>query len=183
MASEQRQVEPDSEEAGSQRDPRWQMGVSLGVLTLALILGLGARTISDFAGYGGVAPNFLPWVVAGLLGVCSLFLLKEAAQGGFREMGDADGAPRGHWAGFAWVSAGLLLNAWLITSLGFILSCALCYVLAIRGFRSAEDRLDLRPRIWLQDALVGMAISAPVFWGFTQLLAISLPGLSNTGWI
>ncbi|MBB4842059.1 putative tricarboxylic transport membrane protein [Paucibacter oligotrophus] len=170
-------------EPGSQREPRWQVGVSLAVLALALGLGAGARTISDFAGYGGVAPNFLPWVVAGLLGLCSLWLLKEALQGGFREMGDDDGAPRGHWLGFAWVSAGLLLNAWLITSLGFILSCALCYVLAIRGFRSAEGRQDLRPRIWLQDALVGMAISAPVFWGFTQLLAINLPGLSNTGWI
>jgi putative tricarboxylic transport membrane protein len=27
------------------------------------------------------------------------------------------------------------------------------------------------------------AISAPVFWMFTQFLAINLPGLTGTGWI
>ena len=37
--------------------------------------------------------------------------------------------------GFAWVSAGILVNAALITTLGFILSCALCFVLAVRGFK------------------------------------------------
>jgi putative tricarboxylic transport membrane protein len=33
------------------------------------------------------------------------------------------------------------------------------------------------------DAFTGLAISAPVFWMFTQFLAINLPGLTNTGWI
>ena len=37
------------------------------------------------------------------------------------------------------------LNAALITTIGFILSCALCFVLAVRGFKSAEGRLDLEP--------------------------------------
>ncbi|PZQ73744.1 MAG: tripartite tricarboxylate transporter TctB, partial [Variovorax paradoxus] len=31
--------------------------------------------------------------------------------------------------------------------------------------------------------LVGLAISAPVFWAFTKFLAINLPGLTATGWI
>ncbi|MEL4179930.1 tripartite tricarboxylate transporter TctB family protein [Roseateles sp. PN1] len=160
-----------------------QVAVAGGVLALALVLGWGALSISSDAGYGGVAPNFLPWLVAGLLTACAARLVWQACRGGFPDMGDADGAEHGHWAGFAWVSAGMLLNAFAITTLGFILSCTLCYVLAIRGFRSAEDRLDLSPRIWLLDALVGMAISAPVFWCFTQLLAISLPGLTTSGWI
>jgi putative tricarboxylic transport membrane protein len=42
----------------------------------------------------------------------------------------------------AWVSAGVLANAALITVAGFILSCTLCFVLAVRGFKSAEGRLD-----------------------------------------
>jgi putative tricarboxylic transport membrane protein len=31
--------------------------------------------------------------------------------------------------------------------------------------------------------LVGLAIAAPVFWMFTQFLAINLPGLTETGWL
>jgi putative tricarboxylic transport membrane protein len=44
---------------------------------------------------------------------------------------------RAYWAAFVWVSAGLLANAALITSIGFILSCTLCYVLAVQGLRRA----------------------------------------------
>ena len=71
----------------------------------------------------------------------------------------------------------------MITTIGFILSCALCFVLAVRGFKSAEGRLDLSLGAWIKDALIGMAISAPVYWMFTQALAINLPGLTNTGWL
>ena len=56
-------------------------------------------------------------------------------------------------------------------------------MLAVRGFKSAEDRLDLSPRAWLIDAAIGFAIAAPVYWMFTQLLAINLPGLTTTGWL
>jgi putative tricarboxylic transport membrane protein len=88
-----------------------------------------------------------------------------------------------HWPGFIWVSAGLLANAALINTLGFIFSCTLCFVLAVRGFRSAEGRLDLSLRALLVDVLIGIAISAPVYWMFTQALAINLPGLTSTGWL
>ncbi len=107
----------------------------------------------------------------------------EANSGGFRNMEEPSGAARGDWVGFAWVSVGLLANAALITTLGFILSCTLCFVLAVRGFKSAEGRLDLSPKAWLRDSAVGFAIAAPVFWMFTQLLAINLPGLTSTGWL
>ena len=80
-------------------------------------------------------------------------------------------------------SAGILATAALITTVGFILSCVLCFVLAVRGFKSAEDRLDLSPKAFVIDALIGFAIAAPVYWMFTKLLAISLPGLTDTGWI
>ncbi|MNL80417.1 Tripartite tricarboxylate transporter TctB family protein [compost metagenome] len=71
----------------------------------------------------------------------------------------------------------------LITTLGFILSCALCFVLAVRGFKSSEGKLDLGPKAWIKDLFIGVAVAAPVFWMFTQLLAINLPGLTNTGWL
>jgi putative tricarboxylic transport membrane protein len=157
--------------------------IGAGALLLAGLLAFGALGIPSEAGYAGVGPNFLPWVVAAALLCCGVLLLREARSGGYRALEEGSGAGRGHWPGFAWVSAGLLLNALLITTLGFILSCALCFVLAVRGLRSAEGRLDLSPRAWLRDAAIGIAIAAPVYWMFTQLLAISLPGLTGTGWL
>jgi len=157
--------------------------VAAGVLATGAMLAFGAIGIPSDAGYAGVGPNFLPWVVACGLLLCGGFLVWEAQSGGFRQMDEPEGAPHGHWPGFAWVSAGILANAALITTIGFILSCALCFVLAVRGFKAAEGRLDLGLRAWVVDALIGAAISAPVFWMFTQALAISLPGLTTTGWL
>jgi len=157
--------------------------VGAGTLALGVLLAAGATQISAEAGYGGVGPNFLPWVVGCMLVVCGAWLVWEARSGGFRAMGESAPDAAGHWPGFVWVSVGLLANAALITTIGFILSCTLCFVLAVRGFKSSEDRLDLSLRALIVDALIGMAISAPVYWMFTQLLAINLPGLTSTGWL
>jgi putative tricarboxylic transport membrane protein len=162
---------------------RRQVLVGAGTLVVGVAMMAGATQISSQAGYSGVGPNFLPWVVAVALVACGVLLLAQALRGGFRDLEPASGAEHGHWPGFAWVSAGLLANAALITTIGFILACALCFTLAVRGFKSAEGRLDLGPRAWVTDAAIGMAIAAPVYWMFTQALAINLPGLTATGWI
>ena len=163
--------------------PTTQTALGAGTFLLGLGLAAGATQISSDAGYAGVGPNFLPWVVGVALVVCGAALVWEARSGGFREMEDPTGAAHGHWPGFVWVSAGLLANAALLTTIGFILSCTLCFVLAVRGFKSAEDRLDWSPRTLAVDALIGFAISAPVYWMFSKLLAINLPGITTTGWL
>ena len=159
-----------------------QTVVATGVLLIGAAMAVGAITIPSAAGYGGVGPNFLPWLVSVALMICSAFMLWEARSGGFRAMDDSDGvAPC--WSGFAWVSAGLLANAALITTIGFIFSCTLCFVLAVQGLRGAEGKADLRATSLVKDSLIGIAISAPVFWMFTKFLAINLPGLTSTGWL
>lgn len=160
-----------------------QTVVGAGVLLVALALAAGAVSIPSAAGYGGVGPNFLPWLIAAVLGVCGVLLIVESRGGGFRELDPPSGANRGYWFGFAWVTAGLLANAALITTIGFILSCTLCYVLAVQGLRRAGGQDASRPRTLIVDAVTGIAISAPVFWTFTQFLAINLPGLTNSGWL
>jgi putative tricarboxylic transport membrane protein len=160
--------------------------VGVGILLIGLGLAFGAITIPSAAGYGGVGPNFLPWVVSIMLAVCGVFAIREALTGGFRAMEEGDGqsdAPGAYWPGFVWVSAGLLANAALITTIGFIFSCTLCFVLAVQGLRSAAGQSHTSPAGWIKDVLIGMAISAPVYWAFTQFLAINLPGLTNTGWL
>lgn len=158
--------------------------VGAGVLLTGLALAFGAIGISSEAGYGGVGPNFLPWLVSGALTLCGAWILWEARTGGFRELDAPSDAEHAYWPGFVWVSAGLLLNAALITTLGFILSCTLCYVLAVQGLRRAGGQPSAnQPRTWAIDLLTGALISGPVFWMFTKFLAINLPGLTTTGWI
>ncbi len=172
-----------SEEAAAKAAAVWpQTLVGAGVLLTGLGLAYGALDISSDAGYGGVGPNFLPWLTAIVLMICGVFILWEARSGGFRELDPPTGAERAFWPGFVWVSAGLLINAAVITSLGFILSCTLCYVMAVQGLRRATGQPSGAPRTWLVDIVTGLLISAPVFWTFTQFLAINLPGLTSTGW-
>jgi len=163
--------------------PRAEVALSVGVLAIGALLGVGAVGIPGEAGYGGVGPNFLPWVVAGFLIACGGFLLWEACSGGFRQPGEPDGAKVGNWAGFALVSAGLLSTAALLTTIGFVLSCGLCFALAVRGFKSSQGLPSGGVRGGLAALALGMVIAAPIYWTFTKLLAINLPGLTGTGWL
>ena len=175
---------PDSvppEDLASRRLGQTLMGgATLGV---AAVLAFGAVGISSDAGYAGVGPNFLPWVIAAAMAVCGVWLLWEARTGGFRHMEAPTGAPRGDFAALAWVSAGILANAALITTIGFVLSCALCYLLAVRGLRASEGKPAGDVSRTVRDAIAGMVIAAPVFWLFTKLLAVNLPGVTGTGWL
>ncbi len=159
-----------------------QTFVGIGVLLLALCLGVGALSIPSNAGYAGVGPNFLPWLVSVALLLCGLTMLYHARQGGFRHMEEATG-DQPYWPGFVWMSAGLLANAALITTIGFIFSCALCFVMASRGLRMAEGQTATGLKSWAKDLLIGLLIAAPVYWMFTQFLAINLPGLTQSGWL
>jgi len=166
------------------QSPTRQTLLGAAVAVIGLAIAWGATSISSEAGYAGVGPNFLPWVVALALVCCGVGLIRAARAGGFAEM-DALTTPAAgpHWRGFAWMSAGLLLNALLITHIGFILSCALCFACAARGLRGAEQQAVRGWSVTLRDALSGMALSAPVFWLFTHFLAISLPALTQSGWL
>ena len=157
------------------------MGASVALLGLAMAV--GALGIPMAAGYAGIGPNFLPWVVSLALIACGVFMVREARSGGFRNMEDAVGADQPYWPGFVWVSAGLLANAALITTIGFIFSCTLCFVLASRGLRNAAGQDTAGLSSWVQDAVTGLLIAAPVYWMFTQFLAINLPGLTSSGWL
>lgn len=169
--------------AASNDAVRVQTAVGAGVTLVGVALAAGALTIPSAAGYGGVGPNFLPWMVASVLVVCGVLMVREALTGGFRVLDAPSGATTGHWSSFVWVSAGLLANAALITTIGFILSCTLCYVLAVQGLRRANGQAAAQPAVIGADVVTGLLIAAPVFWAFTKFLAISLPGLTSTGWI
>jgi putative tricarboxylic transport membrane protein len=154
-----------------------------GTLLIGFVMAVGAMDIPSEAGYAGVGPNALPWLVAFALLVCGLWLIREALTGGFRAMEAPSGAAQADWLSAAWVLGAVLANAALITRLGFILSCTLCFVLAVRGLRRAEGRGFGGVRQLVLDTVTGMLIAAPVYWLFSKLLAVNLPGIVPGGWI
>lgn len=158
----------------------WEVLVSALLIGVGAVMAWGAAGMPSEAGYGGVGANFLPWVVSLALLACGAVLLWHACTGGFRGMEDVAGDESPDWMGFVWVSAGLLLNAALIERIGFVLGCTLAYLLAVQGLKRAFGKPH---NTWAADAASGLAIAAPVYWLFTKLLAINLPGLTGTGWI
>ena len=163
--------------------PAGQTLAGVAAQLVGAVMAYGATFISSEAGYAGVGPNALPWLVAVVLMVCGSWRVGEARTGGYREMDAPSGAERADLPAAAWVVAGVVANAALITTLGFILSCALCFALAVRGLRMAEGKPGGAPMRGLLDLVTGICISAPVFWLFTKLLAINLPGLTASGWL
>lgn len=163
--------------------PTAQTLVGALVALTGLGLAVGALKIPGEAGYGGVGPNFLPWVVSVVLLLCGILIVREALSGGFRDMEPPSGGDRAWWPGLVWVSAGLLANAALITTIGFVLACTLCFVLAVRGLRRAEGKGHGGARQLLIDVVTGLLIAAPVFWLFNKLLALNLPALTAGGWL
>ncbi len=158
--------------------------IGLAALGLGAGLAVGAATIPAQAGYAGVGPNFLPWVVAAVLGGCGVWLTVDARRpGGWRDMEAPSGAPQGDWAALGWVAAGIVANALLLTTIGFVLACTLCFMLAVRGLRGAEGKPHGGARGLALDFVTGFLIAGPAYWVFTKLLGINLPGLTSTGWI
>jgi putative tricarboxylic transport membrane protein len=164
--------------------------LSVVILLVGIAMVISARSISSDAGYGGVGANFLPTVVGCGLTVIGLLLLREVFTGGFQQLEQAPASESPYWVGFYWLSAGILINAFSITTIGFTLSCAICFMFAVQGLRRSflsdeqrQSQAAIVPKKNLIDLLIGMAISWPVYLMFTKLLAINLPSLLSTRWI
>jgi putative tricarboxylic transport membrane protein len=155
--------------------------IGAGTLLLAALLAAGASQIKGSAGYAGAGPAFLPWVVAGAMAFLGVCLIVGARRADAEWVSPPEFPPR--WRAVAWISAGLLLNALVIEHLGFIVSCALLFACAARGFRLGADTRPT-PKMFMHDVFIGAAISAPVFWLFTKVLGVTLPALlGRGGWV
>ena len=151
--------------------------VGLSLLGIAAVLGVGAARFPVDKGYTILGPQIFPLVIAAFVGLVGLLLSFQGATGGFRNL-ETEAAPAGSDAGArlanaAWVSAGLLAVALLISHVGFVLAAAVLFVCAARGFGSRRPLLDIG---------IGIALTLPVYWIFTMGLGVSLPKLLNS-WI
>lgn len=143
--------------------------IGIVVLLLSGLYFAGIPGISGEEGYAGLSPRFVPTLVAAGLAVCGALLTWQGVRGGFRNMPEEDAelpsAPHS-LRGFLWVAAGLLLNLALIGTLGFILSSTFLMVCVARGYGSRRT---------LRDALIGLALTVPMWLLFDFLLGINLP--------
>lgn len=160
-----------------------EKAIGVAALALAGVMAYGAAQIPSAAGYAGVGPNFLPWVVTAALALCGAGLLVQAFGGGYRDRELPSGAAHGDWPPLLWVAAGVLANAALITTIGFILACTACFMLAVRGLRLSEGKTGGGVKRLVLDFVTGFLIAGPAYWLFTKVLSINLPGLTGTGWI
>jgi putative tricarboxylic transport membrane protein len=146
-----------------------QLAIGAAALVLAGVLAWGASQIPSAAGYAGVGPNFMPWVVALALALCGAGLLLEAASGGYRHRGAIRrGARRLAWPGWRPVANAALITVWVSSHL---LASWPAHFLA-EGRPAAADGARLATGF----------LAAPAS-GFPKLLAINLPGLTGTGWL
>ncbi|WP_081888877.1 tripartite tricarboxylate transporter TctB family protein [Comamonas aquatica] len=151
------------------------VGGAVALLALALAWGGGALPALAQAGDDG-GPRLLPWLSAGVLLLCGLWLVWEAWQGGWRQMPPSSGG-RPQITAAVWVVAGLLLPAQLITQAGFVPAAALGYVLAVQGLRRADRPGEgLRARRLAADLGAGVVVAGGVYLLFTRVLGVTLPG-------
>jgi putative tricarboxylic transport membrane protein len=161
--------------AGSRAVVPTQLAIGIGLIVLSVVLAVGAYRFPPEMGFVILPAYVYPYVVAAFLGVVGVLLSYQAASGGFRELdnGDDQGTIPGGKAGAAWVTGGLVGVAVLINVIGFVLSGALLFVCAARGFGSRHP---------LRDLAIGIALTLPIYWLFNAGLGVSLPPLVNA-WI
>jgi putative tricarboxylic transport membrane protein len=154
---------------------RRQLAVGVGLLVVAGLYAAGATRIPAGTGYAGIGPAFVPGVVSALLALCGALLVREALTGGFRDFEPEPSPPEGvRWGRFAIASAGMLVNAALITIIGFTLSCAVLY--AVVAFACGSRHIA-------RNLVLGVLVAYPVYLLFNKVLGLNLPALLPGGWL
>lgn len=149
------------------------LAVGVSVIAIGAILAFGASRFPVETGFTILGAYVYPYAVAFFLVGVGALLSMQALTEGFRGLAE-DEEPvevlAGGKAGAVWITAGLISIALLITHIGFVLSAALLFTCAARGFGSRHP---------LRDLAIGIALTLPVYWLFTAGLGVSLPRLVN----
>lgn len=135
-----------------------------GVAMIAALLAAGLPGIDAQGGYAGLSPRFLPTMVTLVLGALAVLLLLRPDAVPRHQTPQEPG--RDALLRLSTLLAGLLLHMALVGLIGFVAAGTMLMVLVARGFGSR------RP---LRDALVGLALTLPLWVVFTRLLGLSLP--------
>jgi putative tricarboxylic transport membrane protein len=144
-------------------------GLAIGDLAVAasvMLLGLIAAwqtTLIPQSAYAAVGPRAFAWGTSAMLVVMGLFLVKDAATGGWSHETDDYGAV--DWQGGLWMLAGLVVNVALIEHLGFILTSTVLFICTAKGFGSTA---------LMRDAIIGFLLAFVSYVGFDRVLGYKI---------
>jgi putative tricarboxylic transport membrane protein len=132
------------------------------VLGLGLFVGIETATLEVAPSNAAIGPRLFPSLIAAGLVVVGALVLRQAFFGHVaHERGfELD------WRAVALVSAGLLLQMFLVEGLGWVVATTLLFVAATLAF---GDR-----RILL-NAAIGVVLTGLTFWVFNYGLGLTLP--------
>ena len=149
---------------------------AIAILAFGLFVLFETFRISERSGYDPAEAAFLPLIVAiGLLVFGALFLLRTTVlpDGYLGEKAAAEGAAT-YWPTVGLIAATLVIYAFVLKPLGYIVATTLFFPVVAYVLGSAELRAIMR------NLAIGTVLAVIVYFGFTELLGVRLPqGLLN----
>jgi putative tricarboxylic transport membrane protein len=144
---------------------KWRSAaLAIGVIALAVVIGIETFAIPVTPLYAKVGPRVFPIAVAIGMGLLGLALLRDAFKGTAPALPPEEDQPVDLGA-LAWLGAGLVLNIALIGWLGFCVASTVLFMCVARSFGSRQ---------WLRNGLIGAAFAVITFVGFDRGLGISI---------
>ena len=134
-----------------------------GVLALGLFVAIETARLEVAPSNAAIGPTMFPFIVGGGLIVIGALLLREAL---FGHVAHERKGVELDWIPVVLVSAGLLLQMFLVETLGWILSTTLLFLAVARAFGSRRILLDLA---------IGLGLAVLTYGVFNYGLDLSLP--------
>ena len=147
--------------------PYW---IAAGTVGWGAIVLWQAAKLPQFDQYAYIGPGFMPSMVGlGLVVLGIILALQIRAGVSFEEQGaeDVNEDHRVSYGALALAAAGCALPILTMKSLGFVLTCAGCFVLIAAAFKS---------RNWARNVALGLVVSLVAWWVFRKL-GVQLGGL------
>lgn len=138
------------------------------VLLFSVVVFVQAIRIGMEGGFGPEGSGFFPLIVtAGLLFFSAVFLAQTTIRpdAALRER-VAEETEATNWRTVGLAVASLLVYAFLLAPLGYVVATTVFFPVVARVFGS---------RKWLRDIIIGLVVSVVLFVGFTQFLGVRLP--------
>ncbi|MEK0154203.1 tripartite tricarboxylate transporter TctB family protein [Arthrobacter oryzae] len=135
----------------------------------ALVIADAARIVTPYSQSDPVGPKTLPFIVGGLLLVCSVMLAVDVLRGGQGEAEGGEDVDLTHpadWKTILPLVGAFVANILLIDWAGWVISGSILFwgsVWALGGRR------------YIRDGLISVALSLLTFYGFYLGLGIALP--------
>lgn len=141
---------------------------AVAALLFSAVMLYRAILIGAEGGFGPEGSGFFPLIVtAGLLFFSALFVLQTTLRPDTAlQEHTAEEAEATNWRTVGLAIVCLLVYAFLLAPLGYVIATTLFFPVVARVFGS---------RRWVRDIIIGLVASLILFIGFTQLLGVRLP--------